>query len=106
MKCPNCKKSLKDCPPFETNVDVEEEWFDDNMDFDYYSSFCIERYTIFQEDRHPFLPSFNHQNLKEATENISLLIIAKTKMNGGHCYLGLNLEDEIIYRPIYKEEPG
>ena len=27
-------------------------------------------------------------------------------MYGSHCYLGFNLEDEIIYRPIYKEEPG
>ena len=71
------------------------------------SSFCaFSRYIIIQEDRNPFLPSFNHKNLKETSENLSLLIIAKTKMNRGHCYLGLNLEDEIIYRPIYKEEPG
>ena len=52
------------------------------------------------------ISTYSHKNLKEATGNTSLLIIAKTKMYGGHCYLGLNLEDEIIYRPIYKEEPG
>ena len=100
--------SLKNCPPCETKVDIEEEWFDDyGHGPDQSSSFCaFSRYIIIQEDRNPFLPSFNHKNLKETSENLSLLIIAKTKMNRGHCYLGLNLEDEIIYRPIYKEEPG
>ena len=108
MRCPNCKKRLNDCAPFEAKVDIEEEWWDDYGHVpDQSSSFCASsRLTIIQEDRNPFLPSFNHQNLKVATENISLLIIAKTKMNRGHCYLGLNLEDKIIYRPIYKEEPG
>ena len=72
----------------------------------YQGSAIVVRYIIIQEDRNPFLPSFNHQNLKETDGNISLLIIAKTKMYGGHCYLGLDLEDKIINRPIYKEEPG
>ena len=108
MRCPNCKKRLKDCAPFEANVDIEEEWWDDyGHGPDQSSSFCASsRFTIIQEDRNPFLPSFNHKNLKEATGNISLLIIAKTRMHGGHCYLGLDLEDKIINRPIYKEEPG
>ena len=108
MKCPNCKNKLNDCAPFEVKVDIEEEWFDDyGHGPDQSSSFIGSyRYTIIQEDRNPFLPSFNHKNLKETSGNLSLLIIAKTKMYGGHCYLGLNLEDEIIYRPIYKEEPG
>ena len=105
MKCPNCKNKLNDTAPFEAKVDIEEEWWDDyGHGPDQSPSFCVgDRYTIIQEDRYPFLPSFNHKNLKESSGNLSLLIIAKTKMYGGHCYLGLNLEDEIIYRPIYKE---
>merc|ERR1712051_37416 len=104
MKCPNCKNKLNDTAPFEAKVGIEEEWWDDyGHGPDQSPSFCVGgRCTIIQEDRHPFLTSFNHKNLKETSGNISLLIIVKTKMYGGHCYLGLNLEDKIINRPIYK----
>ena len=59
------------------------------------------------DDENPLERSFESRNLVELSgNNISLLIIAKTKMNRGHCYLGLSLEDKIIYRPIYREAPG
>ena len=61
MKCPNCKNKLKNCPPFETKVDIEEEWFDDyGHGPDQSPSFCVgDRYTIIQEDRYPFLKKVN-----------------------------------------------
>lgn len=37
---------------------------------------------------------------------IVLRIIAKTRMNNGHCYLGLNEETGKIYRPITTTQPG
>lgn len=36
---------------------------------------------------------------------IVLRIIAKTRMNNGHCYLGLNEETGRIYRPITRTQP-
>ena len=36
----------------------------------------------------------------------SLLIIAKTRMNKGHCYIGFSVEDKKLYRPIYRNLPG
>ena len=58
MKCPNCKNKLNNCTPFETKVDIEEQWFDDySYDYpDQSSSFCaFSRYTIIQEDIYPFV---------------------------------------------------
>ena len=44
MKCPNCKNKLNNCTPFETKVDIEEDWIDDYYADTYYpdqsSSFC------------------------------------------------------------------
>ena len=36
----------------------------------------------------------------------SLLIVAKTKMNRGFCYMGLSLKDKCFYRPIHREAPS
>uniref|UniRef100_A0A7M5UXT8 Dual OB-containing domain-containing protein n=1 Tax=Clytia hemisphaerica TaxID=252671 RepID=A0A7M5UXT8_9CNID len=38
-------------------------------------------------------------------DNINLLIIAKTRMNKGFCYIGLDNENGEFFRPIYRQSP-
>ena len=113
MPCPNCKGWIEN---IELEVHAKCEWdnHSDDSDNDGEPSCngffdCTIKVLWPEFDNDPLARwAFSPLGLEEVQtlKNKSLLMIVKTRMNGGHCYLGLSLEDNRIYRPIYNEAAG
>lgn len=107
MPCPNCKGRIEN---IEIEVRAEGEWdnFSDDSDNDRDPSCngffeCTIKVLWPEFDNDPLARwAFSPLGLEEVQtlKNKSLLMIVKTRMNGGHCYLGLSLEDNRIYRLV------
>ena len=80
MKCPNCKINI---------------YFTKNMNA-----------ILFKKER-PKINGIQYTAkdlVKEKNkQDLSLLIICKTGMYNGNCYIGLSLEEQKLYRPIFSE---
>ena len=111
MPCPNCKGCIE-----KIELRVQGEWDNHSDDSDndrepscngFFDCTIYVRWPEFDTDPLARL-AFSPLGLEEVQtlKNKSLLMIVKTRMNGGHCYLGLSLEDKKMYRPIFNEAVG
>ena len=103
LECPNCKIE------FEVELPIVGEPGDFDM---HYESEKMPEFMGFEgwelRNYDPSEVKINLQGLVKdttASANKSLLIVVKTRMNKGFCCIGLNLEDQRFYRPIYREAP-
>ena len=105
LDCPNCKRedTIEAVLPV---VGIDGD-FDMHYDREKVPEFWgFEGWELRNYDPSEF--KINHEGLvKDTTSsaNKSLLVVVKTRMLKGFCCIGLNLEDQRFYRPIYREAP-
>ena len=104
MPCPNCQTEMEDV---EVNVEAYGEW-DPHHNDETEPEFLGYTEVNVVPPYDPFWVPIKKENLVPEVSfgSKSLLIVAKTKMNRGFCYMGLSLEHKCFYRPIHCEAPS
>ena len=104
MECPHCQQPILD---IEVEVAAYAEW-DNHLNDERMPQFLgfarIHQVSVLNK-LDSILERIDVRNLIEIEEK-SLIIICKSKMNGGFCYIGYSTDEGCLYRPMYRENPG
>ena len=102
MECPHCENLIGGIT---AQVSAYAEW-DDCLNEEKKPHFLgfveIDEVSIMHDS---FPIPININNLSEG-EKKSLIIICKTRIYNGFCYIGFSPNDRCLFRPIYCKEPG
>ena len=102
MECPHCENLIGGIT---AQVSAYAEW-DDYLNEEKKPHFLgfveIDEVSIIHDS---FAIPINIDNLSEG-EKKSLIIICKTRIYNGFCYIGFSPNDRCLFRPIYCKEPG
>ena len=102
MECPHCENLIGGIT---AQVSAYAEW-DDYLNEEKKPHFLgfveIDEVSIMHDS---FPIPININNLSEG-EKKSLIIICKTRIYNGFCYIGFSPNDRCLFRPIYCKEPG
>ena len=100
MPCLFCEREIEGIT---AEVTAEAEWdshFDDEKMPEFLGFTGIDHLSIFSQSPMPIDTSDQVEFGK-----LNLIIVCKTKMNKGFCYIGLEPDEPCLYRPIYRKQP-
>ena len=104
IECPHCQQPIQD---IKVEVAADAVW-DNHLNDERMPQFVgfariLQVYVLNKLDS--VFERVDIRKLIEVEEK-SLIIICKSKMNGGFCYIGFSTDEDRLYRPIYRENPG